>query len=114
MTSSYNTIGRSVGRAEGPAKVTGQAIYPADVNLPGTLVGKCLRSPFPYAKIVSIDADSVAAARRLPGVHAVLTAADIPPHLVGRMLRELQDAKLDGQVSTEEEERRLVRGILAE
>ena len=89
MTSSYETIGRPVGRAEGPAKVTGQAIYPADVNLPGILVGKCLRSPFPYARIVSIDPDSVAAARRLPGVHAVLTADDIPPHLVGRMLRDL-------------------------
>ena len=89
MTSSYETIGRPVGRAEGPAKVTGQAIFPADVNLPGTLVGKCLRSPFPYAKIVSIDQDSVAAARQVPGVHAVLTAEDIPPHLVGRMLRDM-------------------------
>jgi CO/xanthine dehydrogenase Mo-binding subunit len=89
VTSSYETIGQPVGRAEGPAKVTGQAIFPADVNLPGTLVGKCLRSPFPYAKIVSIDPDSVAAARRVPGVHAVLTADDIPPHLVGRMLRDM-------------------------
>ena len=89
MTSSYETIGRPVGRAEGPAKVTGQAIFPADVNLPGTLVGKCLRSPFPYAKIVSIDPDSVTAARQVLGVHAVLTADDIPPHLVGRMLRDM-------------------------
>ena len=89
MTSSYETIGRPVGRAEGPAKVTGQAIFPADVNLPGTLVGKCLRSPFPYAKIVSIDQDSVDTARQVPGVHAVLTAKDIPPHLVGRMLRDM-------------------------
>jgi CO/xanthine dehydrogenase Mo-binding subunit len=89
VTSSFDTIGRPVGRAEGPAKVTGQAIFPADVNLPGTLVGKCLRSPFPYAKIVSIDQDSVAAARQVPGVHAVLTANDIPRHLVGRMLRDM-------------------------
>ena len=89
MTSSYETIGRPVGRAEGPANVTGQAIFPADVNIPGTLVGKCLRSPFPYAKIVSIDQDSVAAARQVPGLHAVLTAEDIPPHLVGRMLRDM-------------------------
>jgi len=89
LTSSYETIGRPVGRAEGPAKVTGQAIFPADVNLPGTLVGKCLRSPFPYAKIVSIDQDSVDTARQVPGVHAVLTAEDIPPHLVGRMLRDM-------------------------
>ncbi|MDA0264250.1 MAG: xanthine dehydrogenase family protein molybdopterin-binding subunit [Chloroflexi bacterium] len=89
MTSSYETIGKPVGRAEGPAKVTGQAIYPADVNLPGILVGKCLRSPFPYAKIVSINQDSLAEARKVPGVHAVLTADDIPPHLVGRMLRDM-------------------------
>jgi len=89
VTSSYETIGRPVGRAEGPAKVTGHAIFPADVNLPGILVGKCLRSPFPYAKIVSIDQESVAAARQVPGVHAVLTADDIPPHLVGRMLRDM-------------------------
>ncbi|MQG63487.1 MAG: xanthine dehydrogenase family protein molybdopterin-binding subunit [SAR202 cluster bacterium] len=89
MTSSYDTIGRPVGRAEGPAKVTGQAMFPADVNLPGTLVGKCLRSPFPYAKIVSIDPNSVAAARQVPGVHAVLTTDDIPSHLVGRMLRDM-------------------------
>jgi len=89
VTSSYETIGQPVGRAEGPAKVTGQAIFPADINLPGTLVGKCLRSPFPYAKILSIDPDSLAAARRVPGVHAVLTADDIPPHLVGRMLRDM-------------------------
>ena len=89
MPSSYETIGQPVGRAEGPAKVTGQAIFPADVNLPGILVGKCLRSPFPYARIISIDADSVAAARKMTGVHAVLTADDIPPHLVGRMLRDM-------------------------
>ena len=89
MTSSYDTIGRPVGRAEGPAKVTGQAMFPADVELPGTLVGKCLRSPFPYAKIVSIDPNSVAVARQVPGVHAVLTADDIPSHLVGRMLRDM-------------------------
>ena len=89
MTSSYETIGRPVGRAEGPAKVTGKAIFPADVNLPGILVGKCLRSPFPYAKIVSIDADSVANARRVPGGPAVLTSDDIPSHLVGRMLRDM-------------------------
>ena len=89
MTSSYETIGRPVGRAEGPAKVTGQAIFPADVNLPGTLVGKCLRSPFPYAKIVSISQDSVDAARQMSGVHAVLTGDDVPAHLVGRMLRDM-------------------------
>jgi CO/xanthine dehydrogenase Mo-binding subunit len=86
MATPYNTIGQPVGRAEGPEKVSGAAVYPADINLPGTLVGKCLRSPYPYARIVSIDAS---AARRVPGVRAVLTGFDIPDLLVGRMLRDM-------------------------
>ena len=49
MVTTYETIGQPVGRAEGREKVTGAAVYPADVNLPGTLVGKCLRSPYPHA-----------------------------------------------------------------
>lgn len=86
MATAYATIGQPVGRAEGPEKVTGKALYPADIRLPGTIVGMCLRSPFPYARIVSLD---VSAARQLPGVHAVLTAADLPDTLVGRFLRDL-------------------------
>jgi CO/xanthine dehydrogenase Mo-binding subunit len=81
----YSQIGKAVGRVEGPDKATGATLYPADVKLPGMLVGKCLRSPFPYARIVSID---VSAARELDGVHAILTAADIPDRLVGRGLRD--------------------------
>ncbi len=86
MAASSATIGQPVGRAEGPEKVTGAATYPADIDLPGTLVGKCLRSPYPHARIKSIDAS---AARRVPGVHAVLTGFDIPDILVGRMLRDM-------------------------
>jgi CO/xanthine dehydrogenase Mo-binding subunit len=86
MATPYATIGQPVGRAEGPEKVSGTAVYPADINLPGTLVGKCLRSPFAFARITSIDAS---AARRVPGVHAVLTGFDIPHLLVGRMLRDI-------------------------
>lgn len=86
MATPYATIGQPIGRAEGPEKVSGAAVYPADINLPGTLVGKCLRSPFAHARIVSIDAS---AARQVPGVHAVLTGFDIPDLLVGRMLRDM-------------------------
>jgi CO/xanthine dehydrogenase Mo-binding subunit len=86
MVTPYATIGQPVGRAEGPEKVTGAAVYPADITLPGTLVGKCLRSPYAYARILSIDAS---AARRVPGVHAVLTGFDIPEMLVGRFLRDM-------------------------
>lgn len=86
FSSSYDTIGKPVGRAEGPAKVTGAALYPADIKLPGTLVGKCLRSPYASARIVSIDTTE---AKQLAGVHAVLTGADVPDTLVGRQVRDL-------------------------
>jgi len=82
----YRVVGRSVSRVEGPAKVTGAGRYPADVQLPGMLWAKVLRSPFPHAKILSIDASR---ARQLSGVHAVLTAAEVPDILIGRMLRDI-------------------------
>lgn len=84
--SAYDTIGQPVGRAEGPEKVSGTALFPADVKLEGTLVGKCLRSPYPYARIVSIDTSEAA---KVAGVHAVITAGDIPNARVGRMLRDM-------------------------
>ena len=86
MTTTTRAIGQSVVRAEGPDKVTGKSIYAADVSLPGMLWGKALRSPFPHARIVSIDCEQ---ARAVPGVHAVITAADIPDSLVGRRLRDM-------------------------
>ena len=64
----------------------GQACYPADILIPGTLWGKALRSPFPHARILRIDASK---ARRVPGVHEVLTAADIPDIRVGRRLKDM-------------------------
>ncbi len=79
-------IGQSIGRLEGPAKVTGAAKYVADLNPPNVLAGRCLRSPLPHARIVRIDAEE---ARGLPGVHAVLTGFDIPPQMVGRAIRDL-------------------------
>ena len=86
MTTTTRPIGQSVVRGEGPDKVTGKSIYAADVTLPGMLWGKALRSPFPHARIVSID---TTAARAVPGVHAVITAADLPGSLVGRRLRDM-------------------------
>jgi len=80
------SIGQPAGHVEGPAKVTGRALYTADVTLPGMLWGKCLRSPFPHARILSIE---VSQARQLPGVHAVLTGADLPEARIGRFLLDL-------------------------
>jgi CO/xanthine dehydrogenase Mo-binding subunit len=86
VVAELNVVGRPLGRIEGESKVTGSARYAADVLLPGQLFAKCLRSPLPHARIVSID---TSAARRLRGVHAVVTGADLPPVLVGLKLRDM-------------------------
>ena len=86
MAATYTVVGTSLRRAEGEDKVTGRQRYTADVLLPGTLWGKALRSPVPYARIVRID---TAAARALPGVHAVLTADDLPDRLIGRRMYDI-------------------------
>ncbi len=85
--SAYGKVfGQPLARVDGPEKVTGKAKYSADINLPGTLWGKSLRSPYPHARIVSID---IAAAKALPGVHAVLTGDDVRGILYGRRLRDV-------------------------
>src|SRR3954453_14302477 len=63
-------------RVEGVFKVTGQARYAADADLPGTLWAGVLMSPRAHARIVSID---TSAAKAMSGVHAVLTGADLGP-----------------------------------
>src|SRR5262249_42026133 len=68
-------IGRRLARVDARERVTGQAIYPADLNVPGMVHAKLLRSPHAHARIRSID---VARARALKGVLAVVTAADFP------------------------------------
>src|SRR5712692_11967019 len=70
-------------RVEGPLKVTGAARYTADVSMPGMLWLAYTRSPRPHARIVSID---TSAARQMPGVHAVLTGAEIGDVRLGRCL----------------------------
>lgn len=58
---------------DGVEKVTGRARYTADIACDGALVGKILRSPYAHAEILRVD---VEAAKKLPGVHAVLTGDD--------------------------------------
>jgi CO/xanthine dehydrogenase Mo-binding subunit len=74
-SSGYNVVGTRPIRHDGPEKVTGVARYGADIQLTGMLHGKVLRSPHAHARIKSIDTTKAAA---LPGVSAVLTAADFP------------------------------------
>ena len=68
-------IGTPMRKIEGLDKSTGRAVYTDDIVLPGMLHGKILRSPYPHARIVSID---VSEAKKLEGVHAVITGEDIP------------------------------------
>jgi CO/xanthine dehydrogenase Mo-binding subunit len=68
-------VGLSIPRPDSPEKVTGQVQYVADLQPRGLLHAKLLRSPHAHARILRIDASR---ARALPGVRAVLTAADIP------------------------------------
>ncbi len=71
----YTVIGTRPIRHDGADKVTGRALYGADYNAAGLLHGFILRSPHAHARIVKIDTSKAAAA---PGVHAVVTAADMP------------------------------------
>jgi xanthine dehydrogenase molybdenum-binding subunit len=74
-TQQYKVIGKRPVRHDGVDKVTGRAVYGADVQLPGMLYGKVLRSPHAHARIKSIRTDKALA---LEGVKAVVTAADLP------------------------------------
>jgi len=68
-------FGAAVKRTEDPALVTGRGHFVDDIRLPGTLHAAFVRSAHAHAKIRGIDAS---AARALPGVHLVLTYADLP------------------------------------
>ncbi len=82
----YSIVGRPITRQEGPDKVSGKFLYSADIALPGMIWGKVLRSPYPHARIVQIEASE---AMSLPGVRAVITGQDTAGMRVGRMVRDV-------------------------
>jgi CO/xanthine dehydrogenase Mo-binding subunit len=88
--STYKVIGSRPLRPDGVDKVTGRALYGADVKLPGMLHGKVLRSPHAHARILSID---FSAARALPGVRAVVTAQDLPS--IGDQMADLGESTVN-------------------
>jgi carbon-monoxide dehydrogenase large subunit len=71
-------VGRPIKRVEDPRLIQGKATYVDDLKLPGMLFAAIVRSPHAHAKVTAIRTD---AAKALPGVIAVLTGADVNPHV---------------------------------
>ena len=71
----YSVVGKSVQRVDGRQKLTGEAQYSADLDIPGALCLKVLRSKVAHALVKEID---VTEALKVPGVVGVFTHADIP------------------------------------
>jgi CO/xanthine dehydrogenase Mo-binding subunit len=80
-----NMIGISVPQVSAREKVLGLASYVGDIKMAGMLHAKVLRSPYPHARIVSIDTSR---ARAIPGVKLVLTGEDSPTRKWGLMKKE--------------------------
>src|SRR5579883_1618464 len=86
MSATLTVVGTPAPRVDGVAKVTGQTTYGADVLIPGMLWCKYTRSSMPHAKLVRLDTTK---AKAMPGVHAVITAQDIPDILWGRLMMDM-------------------------
>src|SRR5918993_1349464 len=78
-------VGRPISRVDGSDKVSGNTVYTADVQLPGMLWGKCLRSPYAHARIISINTEQ---AKKVKSVSAILTDRDLPAHRIGLSLQD--------------------------
>ena len=81
----YTYIGVNVPRVDVLDKALGEAAYSSDIRAPGMLVGKCKRSPHPFARILSIDTSK---ALRLPGVRAVITARNVKQYPFGEFFAD--------------------------
>lgn len=77
----HKVLGTNMPRMGGVERVVGKGIYGIDLNMPDALRGGVLRSEHAHARIVSIDTSE---AKAIPGVHAVVTAADAPDRRYGR------------------------------
>ncbi|MCX6026235.1 MAG: molybdopterin-dependent oxidoreductase [Chloroflexi bacterium] len=86
-----NYVGRRLPRYDGMQHATGTTRYVGDIKLPGMLYVKAWRSPVPSAKIVKID---VSRARKMPGVVAVVTGAEVPVNVFGGEQPVLTDKEI--------------------
>jgi len=91
-------LGTSRKRVEDARFTQGKGNYIDDMKMPGMLFGDFVRSPYAHARIKSINTE---AALALPGVHAVLTAADLEPlglHWMPTLAGDKQMVLADGKV----------------
>lgn len=70
MVGEFKVIGKGVIRTDAVDKVTGRALYTADLTLPGMIYGVFVRSPYAHARIKRIDTSK---AWKVPGVVAIIT-----------------------------------------
>ena len=89
------TIGTSPARPDGVAKTQGTFEFSSDISADGCLWGATLRSPHPYARIVSVD---LAPAWQIDGVEAIVTAEDVPGQLTYGLISSDQPVFADGVV----------------
>ena len=98
----FQVIGQGIPRVDSDERVTGKAVFAADLTLRGTLHAKMVRSPHAHARIKNIDTSRALA---LPGVVAVVTGDDLP---------ELENAAASVGGETTMEARYLRQYLLAE
>ena len=91
----FKVAGKNIPRYDLPDKAVGTAKFAADIPATQTLVGLILRSPLPYARIVSINTEE---ATKIPGVRSVLTGNDCPPHRFGLEIKDMCWLARDGYV----------------
>jgi carbon-monoxide dehydrogenase large subunit len=85
--------GQAVRRLEDEQLLKGAGVYTDDVSLPGQTRLCFVRSPYPHARIVSID---TSAAKAMPGVHLVVTGAELKAQGVKPMARPVNFKRADG------------------
>src|SRR5215208_5475524 len=82
----YKNVNRAVPRIEGAEKVSGNMRYAADLNFPGVLSAKILRTSLPHARVISIDTSKAASLR---GVRGIITGADVKGVMVGLRMKDM-------------------------
>ena len=108
--SDLTTVGKKITKRDAPLKVTGGATYIQDLKIPGMLYGGILYSKYAHAKILKLD---TARAERLPGVMAVITAADVPNNFRFGIMKDNPPLK-GGRVRSTRDEIAAVAAVSAE